>query len=299
MLPNAYLIGFPKCASSSLYMTLGQHPDIFVPGQDELGFFLSNLEFAQGFPYYEETYFRGVLNHTVALDCNPAYILDSKALRRIKQACADPVVLIVVRNPVHRAISHYWHRLSLMTERRGIDAALLDSLTTPVHNPLHNHAYAAVSKYSDFVAEALSLFNPSRVHVLTLDDIAERPRETLAAITRCLGVADTLQEFAEENLGRRHQLVERASIRVHGPDGVVAVDRPIIGWLAIEGQGDPSRNSFIVEPSTHYRDAYREVAAVFRPAPSAQTIAALADHLGDYFARAPEVFDFDPMALTR
>ena len=45
--PNLFIVGAPRCGTTSLYRYLGQHPDIFMSSEKELNFFASDLYLPQ------------------------------------------------------------------------------------------------------------------------------------------------------------------------------------------------------------------------------------------------------------
>ena len=50
---------------------------------------------------------------SVTLEASPFYIFDAESLQRIDQILGDSVQVIVLRrNPVNRAISHYYHSVA-------------------------------------------------------------------------------------------------------------------------------------------------------------------------------------------
>ena len=42
--PNLFLVGAPKCGTTSLYMYLKQHPEIYMSGNKEPHFFCPDLK---------------------------------------------------------------------------------------------------------------------------------------------------------------------------------------------------------------------------------------------------------------
>ena len=63
-IPNFLIGGPPKCASTSLYFYLNQHPEIFMSPVKQTRFFSEH--YAKGTDYYVNTFFSGFLGQKVA-----------------------------------------------------------------------------------------------------------------------------------------------------------------------------------------------------------------------------------------
>ena len=109
-LPNFMCIGAAKSGTTSLYDILKQHSDIFLPSFKEPHFFDIPSVYQNGIEWYEKTYFQSVKNEKCIGDFSPTYLFDEHAPERILNDLGDNVkFIIILRNPVDRAYSHYLH----------------------------------------------------------------------------------------------------------------------------------------------------------------------------------------------
>jgi hypothetical protein len=109
-LPNFMCIGASKSGTTSLYDILKQHSDIFLPSFKEPHFFDIPSVYQNGIEWYKKTYFQSLKNEKCIGDFSPTYLFDEHAPERILNDLGVNVkFIIILRNPVDRAYSHYLH----------------------------------------------------------------------------------------------------------------------------------------------------------------------------------------------
>ena len=215
-MPNFFLVGAPKAATSSLYHYLGQHPDIFVPESKEPHFFswpeVGETYYDRDFVTTEAAY-RGLYDarsgERFAGDFSPSYLTFAAAADRIKAFAPDARIMMVLRDPVKRAVSHY-----LMDRRLGCTKRrLADILDDPDKYPLFHREYVEIGRYHDNVAHYFELFSRDRVHVVIYEEFQSNPTQATREIFEFLGAdANFEPDFSEvHNTFRmpRSQTVEK------------------------------------------------------------------------------------------
>jgi hypothetical protein len=107
-LPNLVIIGAAKSASTFLQNSLDRHPEIFFsPG--EVPFFESP-DYEQTDLTYLKSLFIGRNEKYLGLK-RSTYIGRPEVPNRIKKDLPDAKLLAVLRNPIDRAIAHYFHNM--------------------------------------------------------------------------------------------------------------------------------------------------------------------------------------------
>lgn len=112
--PNFFVIGAPKCGTTSLYNYLVAHPDIGMSSVKEPDFFTHEENFAKGFGWYEMLFVHCVRDNGEPL---PAigeatthlctYWLHPHAAERLHEYAPDARLIFVVRHPFDRLVSLY------------------------------------------------------------------------------------------------------------------------------------------------------------------------------------------------
>ena len=109
---NLFCIGCPKSGTTTLFKILCQHSQIHTPKFKE-PFFFNNSNYQNGIDWYANTYYDDIKNEKWILDFTPSYLYSDEALFRINEYSKgkDLKFIIMLRNPVERAYSHYLHTL--------------------------------------------------------------------------------------------------------------------------------------------------------------------------------------------
>lgn len=101
---------------------------------------------------------------------------------RILATSADARFIYLLRDPVERTISHYWHRVQWWGERRPLEKAILE-----------DRHYLDTSDYAYQLGIYLRHVPRERVYVLTLEDLIAAPLEELRALLAWLGLDTSFQ----------------------------------------------------------------------------------------------------------
>lgn len=204
MMPNFFIVGTAKAATTSLYHYLVQHPQIYMSSQKEPNFFCTDGRP----PDYRGPGDDEAINRTTVYDpaayqalfaeargrravgeASTWYLYVPEAAWRIRQAVPDARILAVLRNPVQRAYSSYLH-LSLQQRERSPRFA--DALRDEADRIRANWApiwhYRSMGFYYDQVHRYIELFGPERVLVVLHEDVTADLGGVLHRVFTFLGV---------------------------------------------------------------------------------------------------------------
>jgi len=191
--PNLFIIGAMKSGTTSLHASLGSHPDVFMCEPKEPGFFVPELD------YYpkEERWYRGLFaeagNARIIGESSTHYAkfpVYRGVPERIAEYSPDARFIYLVRDPVERAISHYWHHVGKLEEHRTMLQAVRDDVR-----------YVAFSDYRMQLEPYFDTFGRDRVRVLSFEEMVRKPHDVLAGVFSWLGVDPGLwrRDFAAKN----------------------------------------------------------------------------------------------------
>jgi hypothetical protein len=197
--PGAYLIGAQKSATTTFADLLAQHPDVVLSQPKEPDYFTG--AFARGPDWYAER-FAG--HDGVLLDASMSYTLCPFPARtkpgdplvgvpaRIHAQRPDARFLYVLRDPVARAWSAYWHAVRRGYERRSPAAALtVDS------------GYLAASSYGYQLERYLEVFSPTQFLLVDMTLFIERQDDVMRQCLNFLGVPE--RDFHFTAVGARNR----------------------------------------------------------------------------------------------
>ncbi len=188
--PNFMIIGAPKAGTTSLFAQICVHPDVFPSFYKETHFFTDENLFARGKSYYAETFFNGAEKYKCSGEATPAYLRHGETVVPRLEEMFDTKTLkliVVLRDPVERAWSHYLHRRRSLNEPLSFEAALLaepDRLAAGEDFA----GYFQCGLYGDQVAGWLNTFSRDQLLIVTNNDMRAKPELTLIRVFEYLGV---------------------------------------------------------------------------------------------------------------
>ena len=204
--PDFVILGGQRCGTSSLYKNLGQHPEIAPSLRKEVEYF--TIDYDQGSGWYR-AHFPLKLRRAVAgmrgkklltFEATPDYIFDPRAPERIKRDLPDAKLIVLLREPVSRAYSHYHHMSRLGLEDLPFDRAIdaeesrlegeLDEMQRDPYArvlPFRRHSYATRGLYADQLQRWFDLFPRDQILILMFDDLIADPEGTLHRIADFVG----------------------------------------------------------------------------------------------------------------
>jgi hypothetical protein len=204
VLPNFVIVGAMKCGTSSLAKWLGDHPDAWVVPEKELHFF--NQGWERGLPWYESRFTASNGQARVG-EASPTYLVDLDCHDRMASVLPDARLIAMVRDPVDRAYSHYWHWRERMGETRTFEQVVDDELAGRpgadrlVWNPERpeEYSYLGPGVYLKQLQHLASRFERGQLKVIVFDDLSEKPDEVFRDVCRFLELG---VEQVPESVGR-------------------------------------------------------------------------------------------------
>ena len=147
--PSFIVAGAMKSGTTSFFDGLASHPRIMPPILKELEFdYFSNDQVPR--EWYLSHYQRKRMGSTfISGEANPGICVRPFA-KRIKEVFPKMKLIFILRNPVDRAISHYYHMRKLGFEGRSIEESLLTSMDTL--EPLANKEISIEDRIKTFIS---------------------------------------------------------------------------------------------------------------------------------------------------
>ena len=190
---HVLLAGAQRCGTTYLATALGAHPDIAVasPPRPEPKVFCDADLAARGRDWYVGTWFAHARDDQLLLDKSTSYLEDPATPARAAAVLGDAHVVVLLRDPVQRAVSHWRFSTDHGLEARGLEEALLADLGDeqpwdPTTASVSPFAYLRRGRYADHLPPWTSTF-PGSTHVLFLEELLADP-SVLTGLMTALGV---------------------------------------------------------------------------------------------------------------
>ncbi len=213
--PDFLIIGAQKGGTTSLYHYLVQHPKIAPARRKEVHFF--DLHYMKGLNWYWAHFpararQRGLLTG----EATPYYLFHPKVPQQVAQAVPDAKLIVLLRNPVERAYSHFAQMVEKGWETRSFQQAIDDELSLIQHgkSPLYHiddpwkhahHSYLSRGIYSEQLKRWFALYPPERFLILKSEDFFTDPAAAVNATLEFMGLARegySADSFPTYNPGR-------------------------------------------------------------------------------------------------
>ena len=122
--PHFIIIGTQKGGTNSLYHYLIQHPQILPATQKEIHYF--SLNYQKGWQWYQSQFSSEAdgINYITG-EGSPYYLFHPQVPQRVYQNCPETKLIVLLRNPVERAISHYYWEVKLGLESLSFPEAII------------------------------------------------------------------------------------------------------------------------------------------------------------------------------
>ena len=179
-LPNFFIIGAAKCGTTSLHHYLGQHPQISMSRLKETNFFLSP-DYMEGLQAYRENFDADAPLRGEASPRYSAHPFVEGVPERIHSLTPQAKLIYLVRDPVERAIAHYFERLASNRAPRTLEEAFAD-----LEDP--RNLFVCASRYAQQVDRYMEFFPPADLMVVDSLELRKERRRTLRSIFEFLGV---------------------------------------------------------------------------------------------------------------
>ncbi len=199
--PSFIIIGGQKCGTSSLHHILCKHPNIRMADKKEVHYFDNNYE--KG-PIWYRSHFPIALGATdwVTCEASPYYMFYPHTAARIAQLLPDVKLIALLRNPIDRAYSHYFHELkykhetletfeeALAAEESRMASELDKLLADGTYSSFahKNLAYLTKGIYLDQLLRFTEHFSREQLLVLKSEDFFEHPDQVYAETLSFLGL---------------------------------------------------------------------------------------------------------------
>ena len=203
---NFFVLGAAKCGTSSVYNYLSQHPDIYMSMPKEPIFF--EAEYHKGTEYYFKTYFTGRKSEYFLGESRHRNLYLPYIPSRIAETFPNAKLIVILRNPIDRAYSHYFHRRAHGYENLSFEDAIeLDSqrinkgmlINTEEeiekyvkalknNTSLYIRTYLDSGYYSEQIERYLKYFQKDQMYITFIDEFKKEPRKEYIKLLNFLGI---------------------------------------------------------------------------------------------------------------
>jgi len=225
--PNFFILGAAKSGTTALYYLLGKLPQVHLSTPKEPYYFVD--EYERGPEYHWQTYYAdGWRGQPLVGEAQTAHLFLPYVPQRIHQTVPDARLIVILRNPVDRAFSHWWMRRGNGRETLSFEESLRENQARIVAGstiegadaenlwrahmapkpdrwgvrPCSLRVYLEAGYYAVQLERYLQFFPRSQLCVLLLDEFIRAPLETTRQLFEFLGLdpSEVKRPPAQENV---------------------------------------------------------------------------------------------------
>jgi tetratricopeptide (TPR) repeat protein len=211
--PNFLVIGGTKCGTTSLYKSLVVHPMILPATHKELSFFHSH--FSQGFDWYLAHFppiYHDAENTFLTGEATADYFYYTDLVeKRVFDFNPGIKLILLLRNPIERTISHYYHAIRLdysmlpLEDFINLEIEKTERMSED-YTKLYNGELGVLQMglYVYFIEKWIKIFSEEQILILKSEDLFAYPKKNLSKVFKFLGIHENNivnNNFYDDNKG--------------------------------------------------------------------------------------------------
>lgn len=270
---NLFIVGAPKCGTTSLYNYIDKHPNIFFPKIKEPNYF--SHKHVKSLYYHDQTIdnISTYENMYKALDTNKyeylgdssvSYLFYNDTAKKIYDYNKDAKIIIMLRHPVERAYSHY-----LMDKRSGYIKSNLSQIiyeSNQSKNILNQQIYQQIIElghYYNQVKFYLDIFERKNIQIIFFDDFKNNTELVTNNLLNFLDLDSCEIDFKQrynEYMVPKNKIINRIyrfSPLRHFMQKIISNNKlkeKLKNFFLISGKKDPLDNNLKIKLYNYYKE---------------------------------------------
>lgn len=196
--PNLFIVGAPKCGTTSLAHWLSQHDQVYLPRIKEPHYFSKDIY--QPDPISESQYLQLYVGRQerIKVDASTRYLYSREAVEEIAKKWRSAKFIAMVRDPVELVRSLHNHLVFLGVEHiddfeeawRACDHRRRGKMIKAGCADPDSLLYDEIGLLGRQIDRLFQVVPPERRMVIVFDDLRKRPREVLSEVFDFLELPD-------------------------------------------------------------------------------------------------------------
>lgn len=224
-LPDFLIIGAQRAGTTTLHQLLTSHERIRGP-RIRKGLHYFDTGYGRGVSWYR-TQFPFEFRRVITGEASPYYLFHPLVPERISGLLPEVKLIVLLRDPVERAVSHHAHETRRGFETLPLEAAIETEgerlageeermRQNPFYNSFaHQHfSYIARGQYADQIARYRALFPEDQLLVVGSENMWTEPESQLIRIFDFLGMSPLVGELPHVNATRRSAVSDLLRSRI-------------------------------------------------------------------------------------
>ena len=252
-LPDFVIVGAQRSGTTSLYNYLIDHPLILPADNKEIHYF--DIHYPKGIKWYRSNFpsllYRNFLkilfrHRNLTMEASPYYIFHPVAIRRMYQLIPHAKIILILRNPIDRAYSHYQRERRRGYEHLSFEEALdreeerlegeEDKIREIWGYESYNHkrfAYVSRGVYIKQVKRLLKYYPRDQVLILIHENFYNDPQKNILKVCDFLNLPYYKLKFTKKYLNQSYSKMDK-NIKERLEDFYEPFNKELSDYLGIE-----------------------------------------------------------------
>ena len=202
---NLFIVGAPKAGTTSLYHYLNEHPEVQMSNIKEPDYF-SNQEIIDQKLYYKSKCIDNLDDYNELFnnkeckiygDASVSYLFYPKVPQRIFKYNPKSKIIIMLRDPIERAYSHY-----LMDYRLGLVDATLDDIINNKNlsnkNKLYYQQFISLGLYYHQVKRYIDVFGKQNIFIIFQSEFKQERDRIMSELYKFLDIKQFISNYNKQ-----------------------------------------------------------------------------------------------------
>lgn len=213
--PSFLIIGSQKCGTTSLYNYLTKHPQILKARIKEIHFF--NMNYNMSLKYYKSFFPLNINKNFITGEATPDYLDYPFAAKRCHDFLPNVKLIVVLRNPIDRAFSHFnfvqkynsgeqkiTFEKAINKEGVRMDLAFKNMNKDGYNSArdISNFGYVYKGKYVLHIKEWLKYYNLDNIYFVDFEELKNNPKIVTQNIYSFLNIDN---QFVNSNFPKKNK----------------------------------------------------------------------------------------------
>ncbi|WP_299290914.1 sulfotransferase [Nitrosopumilus sp.] len=196
--PNFFIVGAMRAGTTSLYEYLKKSKFVYLPSIKEPNYFTSAVDPKQLLtkPIKDEKkyleLFKNVKNEKVIGDSSPTYLWDPKSAEMIYKKIPNAKIIIILRNPIERAFSHYLMLFGRGMTKLSFEQVIKESLMVSGDN--FEGRVISGGFYFKQIKRYLDTFPKNQNKIIIFEEFANNTKKSVQDVLNFLEIDDSPHE---------------------------------------------------------------------------------------------------------
>ena len=187
-----YIPGAKKGGTRALLTFLRAHPDIVTAGQ-EIHYFDREENYSLGLEWYRNQ-MPPSWARQITMEKSPSYFIEDRVPERVKSMNQSIKLLLIVTDPIRRAISDYYQIYLLQLKKYSKPKSFEECALHPNGSVNIEYKVLQRSLYAVYMERWLRYFGKEQIHIINGEAFVRNPWTELSKVEKFLGIQHFLKE---------------------------------------------------------------------------------------------------------